>query len=374
MAKKEIEIEVRHDMRDFGFFQTHNFIVDDYFPLIGIIGFSIYSLLVRRAMRDKMNTKLAQSVIREHLGIEKATVPVYILTLELCGLIYVNRKHREVSEMFILQPKQLFDPETRQVNQAALDEIRARISSNKKYASLTKTLLTRLDKFQSLFQRLDNESEKSSHVKVIKSSSDNPNQPQPITNSPHSAPALPNQAELVARLVRGFADAEPPLTEAAAMKMIEQYGVEAVKQQLAWLPNRNTNSPLKTLRAALKGNWSEPKPVGKAEPSTFTKEEMEYILARQRIQEEAIVPEIPLPDSTMWQEVKERLQMQLTQATFDSWIRPTELVQIEGNQWVIRCASSFAQDWLVNRLNGTLTRTVSSVAGREIELKFVIAT
>jgi len=271
MAKKEIEIEVRHDIRDFGFYQTHNFIVDDYFPIIGIIGFSIYSLLVRRAMHDRMNTKLAQGVIRDHLAIEKATVPVYILTLELCGLIYVNRKHREVSEMFILQPKRLFDPETRQVNQANLDEIRARIMACKKYASLTKTLLTRLDKFQSLFQRLDAEAEKSSnYIKVVKNSPDNSKQPELFSangNGHQPEPAMPSQPELTAMLMKYF---EPEkLTESAAMKMITDYGVEAVTMQFAWLENRETDTPLRTLRAALKGKWLEPKPIGKPEPKAW---------------------------------------------------------------------------------------------------------
>ena len=79
----------------------------------------------------------------------------------------------------------------------------------------------------------------------------------------------------------------------------------------------------------------------------------------------------PTPDP-LWQEVKERLQMQMTKATFDGCVRQTELVSIEGNQWLIQCASTSAQEWLENRLNGTLTRTASSVAGQAVELKFIV--
>jgi len=78
------------------------------------------------------------------------------------------------------------------------------------------------------------------------------------------------------------------------------------------------------------------------------------------------------PLTVQWQEVKEQLQEQMTQATFDTWVRQTELVSITDNQWLIQCETSFAKDWLENRLNGTLTRTASSVAGQQVELKFIV--
>jgi len=65
--------------------------------------------------------------------------------------------------------------------------------------------------------------------------------------------------------------------------------------------------------------------------------------------------------------------MQLPQATYNNWIKQTELIQVEGNQWLIQCESTFAQDWLENRLNGTLTRTAASVAGQAVILKFVVS-
>jgi len=78
------------------------------------------------------------------------------------------------------------------------------------------------------------------------------------------------------------------------------------------------------------------------------------------------------PLTVQWQQIKTQLQGQLPQATYDTWVKQTELVQIEGNQWLIQCESTFAQDWLENRLNGTLMRTVASVAGQAVELKFVV--
>jgi hypothetical protein len=359
MSKKEVvEIDVRHDMRDFGFYQTHNFIVDDYIPLIGTVGFTIYSLLVRRAMHDKMNTKLAQGIIREHLGIQKATVPIYILTLELCGLIYVNRKHREVSEMFILQPKRLFDPETREINQTALAEIRERIINCQKYSSLKKSLLSKIDEFQSLFQRLDREEEKSTkYIKITNNSPDNTKQPDLFINTNNYVTTdMQGQTEFVAHLVERFKESK--LSEDAAIKLIEQYGLEAVRQQLTWLSNRETDTPLRTLRAALKGKWTEPKSMPLKAESTF-------------LNEPSPAP-THNPLTADWQQIKERIKTQLTQAAFDTWVKQTELVQVEGNQWVVACESNFAKDWLTERLNGTLAKVASQVAGQEVMLFYIV--
>jgi len=177
----------------------------------------------------------------------------------------------------------------------------------------------------------------------------------------------------VAYMTETFHDGKKPLSEAAAMKMIEQYGIEAVERQISWLERRDTDNPLRTLRAALKDDWSEPKPIGQAKAEPFTPAEMAVMTARMNeANEPDPAPENRPHDDPLWQEVKERLRMQMTQATYDSWVRQTELVSMEGNRWLIQCDSTFAQECLEQRLNGTLTRTVNGVAGHEVALKFIV--
>jgi DnaA N-terminal domain len=384
------EIATKYDA---GFFMVKNEVAVEYVPLITAYGLMLYNIYAAIANREAGNKWFVSlPTLASFTLLNQDTILKYNWLLEVCGLIRIKSGNDSyANEYTILKP----EPITPEILQTISDRLNQKVEGEgKNWREFKLRALKRV----AAWCKLSDCSQKRQGTSILRQQDGvkspnitmNGSKPAPVASP--DEPVLPTHDELVARLVRGFADAEPPLTEAAAIKMIEQYGIKAVKQQCDWVNYRVTDNPLRTLRAALKGNWSEPKPVGKPEPSVFTKEELEYILARQRMQEEAIGPEIPLPDSlpvpisepvetghalslppdpTMWQEVKERLRMQLTQATFDSWIRPTELVSMEGNQWVIQCASSFAQEWLVNRLNGTLTRTVNSVAGQAVELKFV---
>jgi hypothetical protein len=71
------------------------------------------------------------------------------------------------------------------------------------------------------------------------------------------------EKQLIRYLIDLFANNKPSLTEESAAKMIQTYGADAVEQQLEWLELRETDAPLRTLRAALKNSWTKPKPVGK---------------------------------------------------------------------------------------------------------------
>ena len=73
-----------------------------------------------------------------------------------------------------------------------------------------------------------------------------------------------------------------------------------------------------------------------------------------------------------WAEVLGQLQESMEQATFEGWLRETELASIEGNMWTVACPSSFVKDWLENRLVKNISQAVRSVADSDVELKFVV--
>jgi len=74
----------------------------------------------------------------------------------------------------------------------------------------------------------------------------------------------------------------------------------------------------------------------------------------------------------IWNTALDALQLQMTQATFDTWVKDTRLVSNTGKKLVIGAKSAFAKDWLENRLFKEIDRTVSSIVGHSVDLEFVV--
>lgn len=76
----------------------------------------------------------------------------------------------------------------------------------------------------------------------------------------------------------------------------------------------------------------------------------------------------------LWTKILGQLQLQMTQATFDTWVKDTFVVSQTDDSWVIGTKSVFAKDWLENRLFVTINRTVTNVMKQSIDLEFVVVT
>jgi chromosomal replication initiator protein len=77
------------------------------------------------------------------------------------------------------------------------------------------------------------------------------------------------------------------------------------------------------------------------------------------------------PD-VVWSAALGELQLQMTQATFDTWLRDSRLVRHEGDTFVIGVKSGYAKDWLEHRLLSTIKRTLGRLTGRTVEAKFIV--
>ncbi len=74
----------------------------------------------------------------------------------------------------------------------------------------------------------------------------------------------------------------------------------------------------------------------------------------------------------IWSAALGELQLQMTQATFDTWLRDSRLLKHEDGTFVIGVKSGYAKDWLENRLLATIKRTLARLAGRTVAVKFVV--
>jgi len=73
-----------------------------------------------------------------------------------------------------------------------------------------------------------------------------------------------------------------------------------------------------------------------------------------------------------WQAALGELQVLMTPATFNTWLRDCRLLAYEDGTFVLGVPNSFARDWLDNRLRSTVTRTLKGIMGRSVEARFVV--
>ena len=74
----------------------------------------------------------------------------------------------------------------------------------------------------------------------------------------------------------------------------------------------------------------------------------------------------------VWQDTLGQLQLQMTRATFDTWLKDTRLVSQTQNKLVIGTKNTYAKDWLENRLFTTIDRTVTGLLGRSVDIQFTV--
>jgi chromosomal replication initiator protein len=73
-----------------------------------------------------------------------------------------------------------------------------------------------------------------------------------------------------------------------------------------------------------------------------------------------------------WQAALGQLQMEMPKATFDTWVRDTELVAYEDGAFIIGVHNPYARDWLEGRLCSTATRLLTGLMNRTVEVRFTV--
>jgi len=74
----------------------------------------------------------------------------------------------------------------------------------------------------------------------------------------------------------------------------------------------------------------------------------------------------------VWQATLGQLQLEMTKATFETWVRDTSLLTHEDGTFVIGVPNAYAKDWLENRLLNTVKRTLTGLLGHTVEVRFVV--
>lgn len=76
----------------------------------------------------------------------------------------------------------------------------------------------------------------------------------------------------------------------------------------------------------------------------------------------------------IWQAALGQLQLQVTPADYDTWIRDTTVVSREDTLFVVGTPNMFAREWLENRLCNLIKKTLSGLVGQTVDVRFVVQT
>ena len=87
----------------------------------------------------------------------------------------------------------------------------------------------------------------------------------------------------------------------------------------------------------------------------------------------AIVKDPVLADAgEVWASALAELKLQMTGATFTTWLSRSWVAEQDGSNWTIGVEHAYAVDWLTNRLAGMVNRTLARYAGGPVAVRYVV--
>jgi DNA-binding transcriptional ArsR family regulator len=76
----------------------------------------------------------------------------------------------------------------------------------------------------------------------------------------------------------------------------------------------------------------------------------------------------------LWATTLGELQLQMTRATFDTWLRASQVVEAGDGSFTVKVRHAYAVDWLQSRLLPVIQRTIARHTGGDIKITFVVST
>lgn len=73
-----------------------------------------------------------------------------------------------------------------------------------------------------------------------------------------------------------------------------------------------------------------------------------------------------------WQAALGQLQMDMPKASFDTWVRNSEIVSYEDHVFIIGVPNSYARDWLESRLTSKINRILCGIMNATVSTRFIV--
>src|SRR6185369_3662083 len=93
-----------------------------------------------------------------------------------------------------------------------------------------------------------------------------------------------------------------------------------------------------------------------------------------------LVPSTPSDQDTIdrmdakqvWRAALGELQVSLSPANFETWLRDTQLIDVDEQRFRIAVPNGFAKDWLENRYRSLISQTLARIVGYSVQVEFAI--
>jgi chromosomal replication initiator protein len=73
-----------------------------------------------------------------------------------------------------------------------------------------------------------------------------------------------------------------------------------------------------------------------------------------------------------WQAAVGQLQMEMSKASFETWVRSAEVIKYEADTFTIGVQNAYARDWLEKRLTSTICRILGGLMDGRQQVEFVV--
>jgi chromosomal replication initiator protein len=73
-----------------------------------------------------------------------------------------------------------------------------------------------------------------------------------------------------------------------------------------------------------------------------------------------------------WQAAVGQLEMEMSKASFDTWVRDAEMLAYEDGAFTIGLHNAYARDWLEDRLSGKITTLLTAAMERSVSVRYIV--
>ncbi len=74
----------------------------------------------------------------------------------------------------------------------------------------------------------------------------------------------------------------------------------------------------------------------------------------------------------VWRAALGELQVSLSPANYETWLKETDLVDVDDSRFRIAVPNGFAKDWLETRYRSLISQTLARIVGYSVQVEFVV--